>query len=153
MLDDRTMRRAECRLPGETEQVSAARRFVTNLVGDGWLDIGDAALLTGELANNAVLHSASGLPGGKFVVRVIVRPFRYLLVEVEDEGGPWLETVGDDDERGRGLQIIRVLANEWSRAGSAETGWIVWARIDWAESPKRVGRAPGPAGPMIPAAL
>lgn len=143
------MRRGECRLPGAPEHVAEARRFVTGLAGDGWLDAGDVALLAGELAANAVLHSASGLPGGKFTVRVIVKTGGYLLIEVEDEGGPW-HGPGGDDESGRGLEIVEAVASEWGRAGNAGTGWIVWARMD---APRRLRTLAAPCGPVrvIPA--
>jgi anti-sigma regulatory factor (Ser/Thr protein kinase) len=120
----------ECRLAGEAGQVRAARRFIAELLGDDWPDVDDAMLLTSELAANAVLHSASGRPGGKFTVRARVQPRDFLWVEVEDEGGSWTETAGDS-ERGRGLDIVNAIADEWGKDGGPVTGWIVWARVDW----------------------
>lgn len=38
----------------------------------------EAVLLTSELASNAVLHSASGWPGGKFTVRAALQLHDYL---------------------------------------------------------------------------
>jgi len=124
------MRQGECRLAGEAAQVRAARRFVAELLGDDWPDVDTAVLLTSELAANAVVHSASGRPGGKFTVRAAIRPRECLRVEVEDEGGSWTPTAGDG-ERGHGLTIVSAIADEWGRDGSPATGWIVWARVDW----------------------
>jgi anti-sigma regulatory factor (Ser/Thr protein kinase) len=138
----------ECRLAGEAAQVRAARRFVAELLGDDWPDVDAAVLLTSELAANAVLHSASGRPGGKFTVRATMQPRDYLWVEVEDEGGPWTQTPGDR-EAGHGLDIVRAIADDWGKDGGPVTGWIVWARVDW--SPGMSGAegasdgCPGPA--------
>jgi hypothetical protein len=41
--------------------------------------------------------------------------------------------VGEAERDGRphGLDIIGALASAAGVAGSAQTGWVVWARIDW----------------------
>jgi serine/threonine-protein kinase RsbW len=124
------MKQAECRLAGERAQVRAARRFVADLLGGTWPDLDEVVLLASELAANAVLHSASGRPGGKFTVRAGVAPGDYLWLEVEDEGGQWT-AAGGDGERGHGLDIVAAVADDWGRDGGPVTGWVVWARIDW----------------------
>src|SRR6202790_1025840 len=126
MRDDPDMKQAECRLAGAAAQVGAARGFVAELLGDDWPDVHAAVLLTSELAANAVLHSASGRPGGKFTVRATVQPGDYLWVEVEDEGGPWTQTPGDREAR-HGLDIVSAIADDWGKDGGPMTGWIVWA--------------------------
>jgi hypothetical protein len=83
-----------------------------------------------------VLHSASGRPGGKFTVRAGVAPRDYLWLEVEDEGGPWTQSTGDG-ERGRGLDIVAAIADDWGRDGGPVTGWVVWARVDWPTHERR----------------
>lgn len=120
---------AECRFPGEAAQVRAVRRFVASLLGEHWPDSDSAVLLTSELAANAVQHSRSGKPGGKFTVRAVVKADDYFWVEVADEGGPWTAQPANG-ERGRGLEIVNALASDWGRDGSPMTGWIIWARID-----------------------
>jgi anti-sigma regulatory factor (Ser/Thr protein kinase) len=124
------MAQAECRFAGEASQVRAARQFVAGVLGGHWPDADDAVLLTSELASNAVLHSMSGKRGGKFTVRVAVKSRDYFWLEVEDEGGPWIVNAADS-EQGRGLDIVDTLTNDWGREGGPQTGWIVWARIDW----------------------
>ena len=121
---------AECGFPGEAAQVGAARRFVAELLGGEWPIVDEAVLLTSELATNAVLHSRSGLPGGKFTVRAEVRPRDYVWVEVEDEGGTWRERDGDG-EPGHGLDIVSRIVDDWGKDGGPVTGWVVWARFDW----------------------
>jgi anti-sigma regulatory factor (Ser/Thr protein kinase) len=86
-------------------------------------------LCLSELAANAVLHSDSRRPGGTFTVRIERCPGAYVLIEVEDDGGPWLAPAPDPGS-GRGLDIVRVLAAEWGVAAS-HTGRTVWARFSW----------------------
>ncbi len=124
------VRQAECRFAGDPAQVSAARRFVAELLGGSSAPADDVVLVTSELVSNAVLHSATRRPGGKFTVRAEVRPRRYVRVEVEDEGDPWIRD-GKDDERMHGLGIVSSVARAWGRDGSPAAGWIVWARLDW----------------------
>jgi anti-sigma regulatory factor (Ser/Thr protein kinase) len=130
MPGEPAVKQSECRLTGEAAQVRAARQFVAEFLGDDWPDVDTAVLLTSELAANAVLHSASGRPGGKFTVRATVQPRDYLWVEVEDEGGPWTQTAGHS-EPGHGLDIVRAIADDWGKDGGPATGWIVWARVDF----------------------
>jgi anti-sigma regulatory factor (Ser/Thr protein kinase) len=148
MPGEPVVKQDECRLAGEAAQVRAARRFVSELLGDDWPDVDAAVLLTSELAANAVLHSASGRPGGKFTVRATVQPRDYLWVEVEDEGGPWTPTAGDGERR-HGLDIVNAIADDWGKDGSPVTGWIVWARVNWSPGISGAKAAsdgrPGPA--------
>lgn len=118
------------RFVGETAQVSAARQFIGGLLGEGCPLADDAVLVISELVSNAVLHSETRRPGGKFTVRAEVCPDRYLRVEVEDDGGPWAQR-GSADERMHGLGIVSALTEAWGRDGSPATGWIVWARLRW----------------------
>lgn len=120
----------ERRFSGQPSRVQGARRFVAGFLGDDWPDVDTAMLLTSELATNAVLHSRSGMPGGKFIVRVTVRPGDCVQVEVGDDGGPWALRPADG-ERGRGLEIVAAVASAWGREGSASAGWVVWARLEW----------------------
>ena len=49
----------------------------------------EAILVASELAANAVTHSGSRQPGGRFIVRAAVCPGDYAWVEVEDQGDIW----------------------------------------------------------------
>jgi hypothetical protein len=78
------------------------------------------------------LHSRSRLADGSFTVRGKASPGDYCLIEVEDDGGPWIPTVSDPG-RGHGLTIVQALADDWGVDGD-HSGWRVWARFDWSES-------------------
>jgi serine/threonine-protein kinase RsbW len=89
----------------------------------------DVVLICSELATNAILHSESAQPGGQFTVRAEVRDGDYVWVEVEDQGGQWADDE-HSDQRGRGLEIIAMLADYWDVRGD-DTGRVVCARLDW----------------------
>ena len=93
--------------PGTADQVGQARRFLAGLLG-GCEGAADAVLCLSELAANAVQHSRSAGPGGRFTVRVS-RAGPWLRVGVTDDGGPWAPQPSSDGH-GRGLLIVRSLA-------------------------------------------
>jgi hypothetical protein len=76
-----------------------------------------------------VLHSDSRLPGRSFAVRGKASPGGHCLIEVEDEGGPWVPAAANPG-RGHGLDIVQALADDWGIDGDC-TGRTVWARFDW----------------------
>lgn len=114
--------------PARPEQVAEARQFVRGLLGRGPV-ADDAVLCVSELAGNCVTHSASGQLGAAFTVRAEVHEGDYVWLAVADGGGRWGEP--EQDGRPHGLDIIGALASESGVAGSARTGWVVWARLDW----------------------
>jgi serine/threonine-protein kinase RsbW len=129
---------------GRAEQVAAVRADVRRLLGDGPLT-DDALICVSELAANAVRHTASGEPGGRFTVRADLRPGCWVRIEVKDQGGPWAGPA-EDLQRGHGLDIVRRLAADWGAEGSCR-GRALWARLDWP-----AGRpAPPPEPPVSPA--
>jgi serine/threonine-protein kinase RsbW len=113
---------------GAAGQVREARRFLAGVL-DGCLAGDDALLCVSELATNAVLHSRSGRPGGRFTVRTAVRAGR-VRVEVEDEGGPWRPAGAEHGQSGRGLAIVGEVASRWGR-DDGDAGRTVWFEIDW----------------------
>jgi anti-sigma regulatory factor (Ser/Thr protein kinase) len=94
--------------PGTADQVSAARRFLAALI-DGFPAADDALLCLSEVVTNAIQHSHSARPGGRFTVRAAYAP-GHLRVEVEDGGGPWQPHQHHHDHGGRGLAILSALA-------------------------------------------
>lgn len=114
--------------PARADQVGRARALLGRMLA-GCPAASDAVLICSELAANAVVHSASARPGGKFVVRAEVREGDFVWVEVQDEGGRWAE-----EERpghgGRGLTLVAALADYWDIRGD-DTGRVVCARLDW----------------------
>jgi anti-sigma regulatory factor (Ser/Thr protein kinase)/DNA-binding XRE family transcriptional regulator len=118
--------------PARADQVGQARAFLRRMLGD-CPAAEDAVLICSELAANAVVHSASARPGGRFVVRAEVREGDYAWVEVQDEGGRWAE--GEHPGHGgRGLAIVAALADYWDIRGD-DTGRVVCARFDWPVNP------------------
>ncbi|HZC61500.1 MAG TPA: ATP-binding protein [Streptosporangiaceae bacterium] len=113
--------------PAHPRQVGAARAFLAAVL-DGCPAAADAILCISELASNAVLHSASRQAGGTFTVYAEVSD-DCIWIGVKDHGGDWEETLHGDG-RPHGLDIVRELAVESGRQGSALTGWVVWAKLE-----------------------
>lgn len=115
--------------PARPDQVAVVRAFFGRVLG-GWPLMDDAILICSELATNAVLHSGSSKPGGYFSVHTEVREGDYLWIEVEDQGGRWIEDRNSADLGGRGLEIVTAIADYWDVRGD-EDGRVVCARLDW----------------------
>jgi len=96
---------------------------------DGCPVADDVILCVSELAANAALHSNSRRSGGTFTVRADSHPGAGVRIEVEDGGGPWI-SAAPDPSHGRGLGIVRALADDWGIA-TTPAGRAVWARITW----------------------
>jgi anti-sigma regulatory factor (Ser/Thr protein kinase) len=126
----RAMHIKDATYPASAECIGQVRADLRGLL-DGCPAAHDVILCASELATNAVVHSDSRRPGGKFTVRAEVIPHRYARIEVEDSGGPWLTGVSDTDlSRGHGLDIVNALAAAWGIDGDHHAR-TVWARFDW----------------------
>lgn len=91
------------------------------------------ALLVGELAANAVSHGR--LPGRDFRLRLSHVPQSGAVrIEVSDanpEPPPARPVVhGPDDESGRGLLLVDVLAARWGTSPRHPVGKTVWAEVE-----------------------
>jgi anti-sigma regulatory factor (Ser/Thr protein kinase) len=91
----------------------------------------DAVLLVSELATNAVRHTGSGqvLCG-----LTLTGDERRLRIELHDEGGTLVRRperhAGHGEESGRGLFLVRQLADSWGSARSTRVeGKVVWAEL------------------------
>jgi serine/threonine-protein kinase RsbW len=104
--------------PGSAEQVRHAREFAGFLLAD-LPGVDDVILVVSEFAANALRHTASSRPGGRFLLEV--RRWRDgASVALTDEGSHKVPTVPEPDdmcECGRGLQTVRALATEWHWTG------------------------------------
>ncbi|QVQ52676.1 ATP-binding protein [Spiractinospora alimapuensis] len=113
---------AECCLPGTPASVARARAWL-----EAWLralDVKDetvetAAFVLSELASNAVKHSRSAGPTGRYHVHLL-DVTDALLVSVSDAGGPRMfrppgTAVLDDPlaESGRGLALVDRCSDRW----------------------------------------
>jgi anti-sigma regulatory factor (Ser/Thr protein kinase) len=106
--------------------VPAARRFVERVLrlwGEDDLLV-DASLVISELATNAVEHA-----GSPFRVR-LHRIGEIVRISIEDVGParPQLRVAAPDDFGGRGVAIVRELAQLWG-CDSLPDGKIVWAEL------------------------
>lgn len=117
--------------PGHPSQVAQVRRDIREITADcPFAD--DVILVASELCTNAVLHSRSGWPGGRFTVLATVYPGQSVWVEVIDQGGNWHARLHEDEPR-HGLDIARAVAgsSNWGVDGDSSAGWIVWVRLHW----------------------
>ncbi|NYJ36380.1 anti-sigma regulatory factor (Ser/Thr protein kinase) [Nocardiopsis aegyptia] len=93
---------------------------------------GNLGLILSELATNAVHHTRSGLPEGRFAVRLLVRSDR-LRLEVRDGGPlgnvhPLRRSTSDPlAEHGRGLVLVDSFAARWGRLPN---GHGMYAEVD-----------------------
>jgi hypothetical protein len=116
--------------PGTAAQLAVVRADLRRLL-TGCPVADDVLICCSELAANAVLHSESGRPGGRFMVRADLRPDCYVRIEVRDLGGPWaVRSAGP--ERCHGLDIVGRLSGDWGADGGPESR-ALWARIYWPE--------------------
>ncbi|MFE7574867.1 ATP-binding protein [Streptomyces sp. NPDC057521] len=116
-------------LAGEEREVPLARRKVVDKVCAWGVplndDMADAIrLVASELITNAVVHGE-----GPVTVTLYHRPGR-LVIDVHDDNpaAPQTSCAQADDENGRGLALIELLASRcaWEPAGQ---GKRVWAEI------------------------
>ena len=115
------------RFPAVGESVVGARRFVAESVVDVPRDVADTlSVIASELATNCIRHGASN-----FEIRVDQLPDRILLEAEDDgEGEPIVRSPGPTDTSGRGLQIVRGLADSWGVAKESDSARkTVWAVI------------------------
>jgi DNA-binding XRE family transcriptional regulator len=110
--------------PGRADQIRSVRAHLRLLLHDCAI-ADDAILCASELAANAALHSNSRLPGGHFTVRATFCLCGRVRIEVEDEGGHWINAARAPS-LGRGLDIVHILAVAWGINGDyrARTFWV-----------------------------
>jgi serine/threonine-protein kinase RsbW len=116
--------------PGKDPQLAVLRRWLALLLPEcGARD--DLTYVASELAANAVAHTASGRPGGLFVVVVTWSP-SVVRIAVADGGAPSGPHMVADPagERGRGLLVVTGLAARTGVCGDRR-GRLVWADVPW----------------------
>lgn len=137
--------------PGLAEHLSEVRRFTAAVLGDH-PGAEDVVLAASELAANAILHTASGGPDGRFVVRLATFTNHWQL-RVDDSGGANVPRLCDgdrtDSEAGRGLALVAALSTGWGVIGD-EHSRAVWA--EFSHSPAEVATEPPAEPPTEPPA-
>ncbi|MGH3189409.1 MAG: ATP-binding protein [Streptosporangiaceae bacterium] len=100
--------------PGRPEAVGEVRAWVAEILA-GSPAVADAGLMASELATNAILHSASGLPGGKFTVEASAAGGT-ARIDIIDEGA-LPPGAGRSAGLGQGTVIVRELADAFGADG------------------------------------
>jgi anti-sigma regulatory factor (Ser/Thr protein kinase) len=117
---------AQLTLPPKPSSVSAARRFVVDVLLD--LDaegaVDDAATLVSELATNAVLHART-----PFTVEVALDE-GVLRIGVLDHSPavPRMRDYGAEATTGRGMRLIESISSRWG-VRTADDGKLVWFEL------------------------
>jgi anti-sigma regulatory factor (Ser/Thr protein kinase) len=119
-----TIRKFPCQ-PGA---VSAARRFVRDVLSNQPLDIMDAAeLMTSELTANCVRHARTDF-------ELAVEAQGQIRIEVHDSGPgePTLLSPARNDVTGRGLRIVDTLSDEWgvTQEHGGKAVWFTLRAVD-----------------------
>lgn len=130
MGDFRTDR---ARYPAHRAHVKSARDRVRRVAFEWELPIpliSDLTLITSELFTNALLHAHP--PVGREIGVTLVLTPECVRLEVRDAGGslPAVQTPSDDDQAGRGLLLVAVLADRWDVITQV-VGKTVFAEIDF----------------------
>ncbi|MFE3460599.1 ATP-binding protein [Nocardiopsis aegyptia] len=110
----------------DLHQVAAARRWAANATRATPRLSRPVALVTSELVTNALVHTASGLPGGTVRVELEHKPL-HLVLSVTDDGprpgqDPTYPAVPDLDPArpgGNGLRLVDATALYWEWDGCA----------------------------------
>lgn len=130
--------------PGLLENAPIARHWLLDLLAAESDDVRHiVGTVASELITNALRHTQSGQPGGRFMLTVDAGPGSpWIYVSVLDEGAasvpvaaapPALEdlAIGDLPEAGLGLgQVVSALTVDWGhkKVGSGRSTWAIVAR-------------------------
>jgi anti-sigma regulatory factor (Ser/Thr protein kinase) len=115
-------------LPGTASHIAEARRFIAGFVADRTV-AADAVLCLSEVVTNAVIHSNSRDVGGRVAVRAEQYSDGFLRIEVEDQGGRWIERPKAEGQRHLGLMIVSQLASAWGIQGDGLHSRTVWFEL------------------------
>ena len=120
--------RSSISFPATASQVTCARQFLENLLTDSPL-AADAVLCLSEVASNSVIHSNSRSEGGRFTINVERYDNGHVRVEVEDQGGPWIQRTKPEGQLSLGLRIVGQLAREWGISNTSDSARTVWFEV------------------------
>jgi anti-sigma regulatory factor (Ser/Thr protein kinase) len=126
--------RSSISFPATASQVTWARQFLENLLTDSPL-AADAVLCLSEVASNSVTHSNSRSEGGRFTVNVERYDNGHVRVEVEDQGGPWIQRTKPEGQLSLGLRIVGQVARDWGIKDVSDSARTVWFEVSPVRSP------------------
>lgn len=100
---------------GQASRVAEAHQFTVEALGDApGVDL--VELVTSELATNAIQHSESGLPGGRFTLHLAEFADRW-QIRIDDAGSKFEPEIPPGvkawNESGRGLAVVASLSARW----------------------------------------
>jgi anti-sigma regulatory factor (Ser/Thr protein kinase) len=110
--------------PARPESVHEAREFVVSALAESEVDPDDVAVLTTEVATNAVLHANTD-----FRVRVEVRDEAVRIEVINDAPDLLLIRKEPSRDGGRGLRILDSLARDWGVEEHADDK-VVWFEVE-----------------------
>jgi anti-sigma regulatory factor (Ser/Thr protein kinase) len=125
----------------QPESVTAARRFVREVLWDQPREIVDAAeLMACELATNCIRHAHTDF-------ELAIHTQDQIRIEVRDaaHGLPMLRSPTPQQPSGRGLQIIQAMSHKWGIVPAAN-GKTVWFTLPVGPAPAPTNSAGEPAG-------
>ncbi|MFC7593608.1 ATP-binding protein [Nonomuraea antimicrobica] len=94
--------------------------------------VDDVVLVVSELTTNAVMHSASGAPGGRFALQVEVDAAAHSVgVTCIDLGPALVKAARPEGEGGHGLALVKHLADSYE-VRAEPTSRTVCCWLDWA---------------------
>jgi anti-sigma regulatory factor (Ser/Thr protein kinase) len=126
-------RRSSISFPATACQVTWARQYLERLLTDSPLAT-DAVLCLSEITTNSVTHSNSRCGGGRFTVNVERYDNGRVRVEVEDQGGPWIQRTKPEGQLSLGLRIVGQLARVWGIKDASAGTRTVWFEVSPARS-------------------
>lgn len=126
--------RSSVRFPATASQITRARQFLASFLADSPL-AADALLCLSEVATNSVIHSNSRSEGGNFSISVERYDDGHFRVEVEDQGGSWIERTKPEGQISLGLRIVGQLARKWGIENAGDSARTVWFEVGPVPSP------------------
>jgi len=108
-------------LPGDHSAARAARRHVGEELAE-WPQVDDIELVASELTTNAVRH---GQPPIHLALDLLDGTVRVTVSNLAGDGEPAVQQSANDAGHGRGLSMVRALADDWgwSREGDRLHVW------------------------------
>lgn len=128
---DQAAERCRMDFTSAPQYVSLVRRQIARAIGSWGCapeDVDRAVLICSELATNAVQHGHRA--GSRFSVAVVIDRSG-CLIEVSDSGTgvPRPAVAQTEDEHGRGLALVKALADDVGHRLNRPCGKTIWARF------------------------